>query len=172
MTSPCPVVRTLTAAIDCAKQTHNVTGVTSQLRPSPGLRLVATVTNVPGLISGRLHLLLQNFSRPLHSTFCYYCCAPPLWLSSSSAQTFLVPEDEETWHVWCFTLASASLQLPFPSLFCATLYSPLITARETWRGRASRPGHLTIQVLNRTKAPTKASPGWKRLLLLSHLRIY
>ena len=51
-TSPCPVVRTLTAAIDCAKQTHNVTGVTSQLRPSPGLRLVATVTNVPGLISG------------------------------------------------------------------------------------------------------------------------
>ena len=76
MTSPCPVVRTLTAAIDCAKQTHNVTGVTSQLRPSPGLRLVATVTNVPGLISGRLHLLLQNFSRPLHSTstFYFYCC--------------------------------------------------------------------------------------------------
>ena len=101
MTSPCPVVRTLTAAIDCAKQTHNVTGVTSQLRPSPGLRLVATVTNVPGLISGRLHLLLQNFSRPLHSTSTIFyilllLLSPSLCLSSSPAQTFLVPEDEVT----------------------------------------------------------------------------
>ena len=77
-------MRTLTAAIDCAKQTHNVTGVTSQLRPSPGLRLVATVTNVPGLISD-CHAsspLLELFP-PFTFTFCYYCCAPSLCLSTS-----------------------------------------------------------------------------------------
>ena len=96
MTSPCPVVRTLTAAIDCAKQTHNVTGVTSQLRPSPGLRLVATVTNVPELISGRQASSPLELFPPFTFTFCYYCCAPSLCLSSSPAQTFLVPEDEET----------------------------------------------------------------------------
>ena len=83
MTSPCPVVRTLTAAIDCAKQTHNVTGVTSQLRPSPGLRLVATVTNVPGLISDCHASSPLELFPPFTFTFCYYCCAPSLCLSSS-----------------------------------------------------------------------------------------
>ena len=149
MTSPCPVVRTLTAAIDCAKQTHNVTGVTSQLRPSPGLRLVATVTNVPGLISGRLHLLLQNFSRPLHSTstFYFYCC---LLLSA-----YLHLQRRHSWFPK-MKRGDMSGVLPWPvysssspSLFCATLYLVLITARETCRGRAQL-RHWTIQVLNRT----------------------